>query len=70
MEAQSIDNETYSSVVVPILLPKIPQSLRNNMIRFGGNHLDWNLDAMLAALEKEFDVLEGHFPIMQSQQVQ
>ncbi len=40
------------------------------MIRLGGNHLDWNLDDMLVALEKELDLLEGHFPIMQSQQLQ
>ena len=69
MEAQDINKESYSSVVVPILLSKIPETLRNNMIRFGGNHLDWNLDDMLVALEKELDVLEGHFPIMQSQQL-
>ncbi len=36
------------------------------MIRFGTNHMDWNLDDMLVALGKELDVLEGHFPIMQS----
>eukprot|EP00794_Sanderia_malayensis_P016165 gene16165-biopygen13734 len=65
MEAQHVNKESYSSVVVPILLGKVPESLRNNMIRFGSNHMEWNLDDMLGALAKELEVLEGHFPIMQ-----
>ena len=65
LEAQGVDKETYSSVVVPALMSKIPVSVRNNMIRFGANHLEWNLDDMLAALKKELDVLEGHFPMLQ-----
>ena len=64
MEAQEIDKESYSSVVVPVLMSKIPESIRNNMIRFGDNHMEWNLGEMLVAFEKELDVLEGHFPIM------
>eukprot|EP00794_Sanderia_malayensis_P012361 gene12361-biopygen9857 len=35
------------------------------MIRFGSNHMEWNLDEMLAALGKEVEVLEGHVPIFQ-----
>ena len=64
LEAQGVEKESYSSVVVPVLMEKIPQSLRNNMIRFGVNHMDWNLDDLLVALEKELDVLEGHVPIL------
>eukprot|EP00795_Rhopilema_esculentum_P017294 gene17294-8872_t len=45
-------------------LESIPESIRNNMIRFGDNHMEWNLGEMLVAFEKELDVLEGHFPIM------
>ena len=67
MEAQGIQQETYSSVVVPVLMAKIPENLRNNMIRFGVNHMEWNLAEILVSLEKELDVLEGHFPIMQHQ---
>ena len=64
LEAQGVEKESYSSVVVPVLMEKVPQSLRNNMIRFGTNHMEWNVDDMLEALEKELDVLEGHIPIL------
>ena len=70
MEAQGVSKESYSSVVVPVLMGKIPEPLRNNMIRFGTDHMDWNLDDMLMALGKELDALEGHFPIMQNHQQQ
>ena len=70
MEAQGVSKESYSSVVVPVLMGKIPETLRNNMIRFATNHMDWNLDDMLLALGKELDVLEGHFPLMQNYQQQ
>ena len=33
------------------------------MIRFATNHLEWNLDDMLGAVEKELDVLEGYVPV-------
>eukprot|EP00794_Sanderia_malayensis_P019302 gene19302-biopygen16181 len=64
METQAIEKNSYSSVVVPVLMGKIPEALRNNMIRFGSNHMEWNLDDFLTALGKELDVLEEHFPIM------
>ena len=70
MEAMGASKESYSSVVVPVLMGKIPEALRYNMLRFGTDHMDWNLDDMLLALGKEFDILEGHFPIMQNHQQQ
>ena len=63
LEAQGVEKESYSSVVVPVLMEKLPQSLRNNMIQFGTNHMEWRVDDTLEALEKELDVLEGHLPI-------
>ena len=68
MEAQKIDQDSYSSVIVPVLMGKIPEAIRNNMIRFGTNHLDWNLETMLTALGKEVEVLEGHVPVLQPSQ--
>ena len=65
MEAQGVEKLSYSSVVVPMLMAKIPESLRNNMIRFNANHMEWLLDDFLVALEKELEVLEGHVPILQ-----
>ena len=65
MEAQDVDKQSYSSVVVPMLMSKIPESIRNNMIRFNDDHMVWMLDDFLSALENELRVLEGHVPILQ-----
>ena len=64
MEAQGVSKESCSSIVVPVFMGKIPETLRNNMMRFGTDHMDWNLDDMLLALGEELDVLEGYFPII------
>ena len=65
LEAQGVDKDSYSTVVVPAVMEKIPQSTRYNMIRFSGkDHMEWNVGDLLEALEKELEVLEGHVPIM------
>ena len=66
MEAQYVHKESYSSVIVLVLMGKIPEVIGSNMIRFGSNHLKWNLEGMLAALGKEIEVLEGHVPVLQN----
>ena len=68
MEALGVSKETYPSVVFPVLMGKLPESMTINMIRFSKNHMDWNLDDMLEAFQKEIEVLEGHFAIMQRAQ--
>ena len=70
LEAQYVDKESYSTVVVPVLMDKIPQSIRHNMIRFGEDHMKWNVDDLVKSLDKELDVLEGHIPILKSQDAQ
>ena len=65
MAGQKIDQDSYSSVIVPVLMGKIPEAIRNNKIRFGTNQLDWNLETILMALGKEVEVLEGHVPVLQ-----
>ena len=65
LEAQGVDMSTYSSIVVPILMEKIPEVVRFNMIRATGkNHLKWALDDLLSALEKELEVRESHVPLL------
>lgn len=69
LEAQGVDKDSYSTVVVPAVMEKIPQSLRYNMIRFAGtDHMEWNVGDLLEALGKELEVLEGHVPIMKNPQ--
>ena len=51
LKALDVDQDTYSSIVVPVLMDKLPESIRLNMIRFGeGDHLEWDLEEMLEAL--------------------
>ena len=68
LEALGVDKESYSSVVVPALMEKIPEVIRHNMIRFGTNHLDWTVDEFIISLEKELEVRESHVPILKQQQ--
>ena len=53
LEALDVDQDTYSSIVVPVLMDKLPESIRPNTIRFGeGNHLEWDIEEMLESLKK------------------
>ena len=56
MEAQGVDKQTYSSVLVPMFMFKRPEALRNNMIRLDEKQMEWLLDEFLLALEKELAV--------------
>ena len=45
LEAQGVDMSTYSSIVVPVLMEKIPEVVRFNMIKgTEKNHLKWTLN--------------------------
>ena len=64
LEAMKVDKDSYSSIVVPVIMDKIPESIRYNMIRFGENHLDWTLDKLIESLEKELEIRESHVPLL------
>ena len=64
LEALGADKDSYSSVVVPVVMEKIPEAIRINMIRFGGDYLNWNLDELLKALAKELEIREIHTPML------
>ena len=65
LEAQGVEMSTYSSIVVPVLMEKIPEVVRFNMIRATEkNQLKWALDDLLSALEKELEVRESHVPLL------
>ena len=67
LQALGVDQETYSSIIVPVLMDKLPDSVRINMIRFGdSNHLEWDLEQMLDALGKEIEIRESHGSIFKS----
>ena len=54
LEAIGVDKNSYSSIVVPILMEKVPEAIRYNMVRFEDKiHLEWTLDEFIRALGKE-----------------
>ena len=64
LKAMEVDEETYASIVVPVLLEKIPQGVRWNMIRGADtDHLEWNVGKFLEHLKKEVQVREIQVPI-------
>ncbi len=67
LESLSVDTETYSAIVVPVLLEKIPQSVRLNMVRSSEkNQLDWDLRDFLDTLMKELEIRETHAPLIKA----
>ena len=70
LEALGADKDSYSSVVVPVVMEKIPEPMRISMIRFGGDYLDWNLEDFLKALAKEVEIREINVPKHGQQQQQ
>ena len=68
LEAIGVDRNSYSSIVVPILMEKVPEAIRYNMVRFEDkSHLEWTLDEFIRALGKELEVRESHVPIFKQQ---
>ena len=63
LEALGVDKQFYSSIVVPLLMTKLPDSVRMNMIRFGENHLEWTLDEFISSLSREVEIRESYTPI-------
>ena len=68
LEALKVDKESYSSIVVPVLMDKIPEQIRMNMIRFGGDYLSWTVDETLDAFAKEIEIKESHFSVFKTRQ--
>eukprot|EP00794_Sanderia_malayensis_P011699 gene11699-biopygen9375 len=61
LEAQEVDQASYSGIVVPVILDKIPENVRYNKIRLSSSdHLEWNMKEMLTALERELVIRESH----------
>ena len=70
LEALGADKDSYSSVVVPVVMEKIPEPIRISMIRFGGDYLDWNLEELLKAFAREVEIREINVPMQNQQQQQ
>ena len=59
LEAMKVDEETYSEIVVPVLLDKIPEGVRLCMTRSSKTrYQDWTMEEMLEALREELELRE------------
>lgn len=65
LEAMSVDKITYSAIVVPVLMDKLPKQIQLNMVRgVGKTMLEWTLDEFIKALDSELEVRECHASIV------
>ena len=55
-----MDENTYSSVVVPAMMQKLPENFRLTISR-GEEFLTWSMEKMSEAFLKELDLREDHF---------
>ncbi|XP_028408229.1 uncharacterized protein LOC114530813 [Dendronephthya gigantea] len=59
LSALGVDENTYSGIVVPILLEKIPDTVRLTITR-GKEYLNWTVNDMLKALLAEVELREDY----------
>ena len=65
LEALSVDQSTYSKIVVPVLVEKLPKQLKFSMIRSRRKSiLEWDLKELIAELDIELEVRESHEDIL------
>lgn len=57
--ATGVEERTYSSIVVPSILEKLPDTLRLTITR-GEEYLEWNLGDLLRVLLKEVELREDY----------
>ena len=67
LEALGVDKITYSSIIVPVLMEKLPEISRLGMVRDAGKtHCEWTLEEMLESLKKEIKIQECQVPLMKN----
>lgn len=59
LQALGVDENTYSAIVVPAVLEKLPQTLRLTITR-GKDHHQWAFKDLLEALENEVELREEY----------
>ena len=67
LEALGVDQITYSTIVVPMLMEKISEGVRFNMIRSTEKkQINWGLDDLLVALGRQLEIHENHVSVFKS----
>ena len=67
LEAMSVDEDSYSAIEVPVLLDKIPEAVKLNMIHSTNSRQEWRVREMLRVFGNKVEVREEHFFILQEQ---
>ena len=57
LKALGVQEEVYSTIVVPLIIEKLPKDLRLNITR-GSQFLEWNVKDVLTSLQKELELRE------------
>ena len=65
LEALGVDKDSYSTIIVPALMERIPESVRLNMIRENKSADEWDIEEMLTAFKNELDIREQNQSIFQ-----
>ena len=66
LQALKVDEASYSSILVPVVMDKIPSPVRLSMIRGSENKATWKMSEMLQALGTELDIREQHVSLFSS----
>ena len=62
LEALGVDQESYSCIVVPTVMEKIPDAVRLNRIRGIKNLDEWTMEALLYVFKEELKIRERNQP--------
>ena len=60
LQALGVPQESYSSIVIPAIIDKIPESVRLSIAR-GRQYDEWKMDEMLKELLSELELREEHW---------
>ena len=57
-----MSEHSYPTIVVPTIMEKLPEQFRLAITR-GTNFLEWSMNEMLEAYEKDLELREAHNPV-------
>ena len=63
LEAQGVNVSTYSSIVVPTIMEKLPEMFRLTITR-EREFLEWSMKELLEAMTKEIELREAHHAVI------
>lgn len=65
LKALGVDENTFTAVVVPAVLQKLPEAFCLTIMR-GANFLSWSMEKLLSMLLKALELRENHYYVVSS----